>query len=178
MSEREYTPNASHTAFPYFFTSYAGVPTEGIFMTADTVVLEIVTTVYMPIWKDLKIYYDTLTDDDFVSCGCSRWTVDNYSIVVETVLNDEEVTTLKNNMVPGAVKEMYSVLGLPHFYDLTFTGDNTLRFVPDISSNSNLPYMRNSVVVYPKNIVTSPIEGASGRVRLKIEAYTSSSTEL
>jgi hypothetical protein len=100
-------------------------------------------------------------------------------MTIETWLKKSNVQLLWNNITPGACKEMYSILGLPKFYDQTFTRNNTLRLIPNPSSNSsNLAFMRGERIGYIKNITTSPLEGDKGWLNVKLEFYTSSSSEL
>lgn len=70
---------------------------------------------------DLRIYYDSLTGSDVINCWCSRWDVDNYSIVAETWLKKNDLQTLRNNIRPGATKELYRILGRPRFTDTSWT---------------------------------------------------------
>ena len=115
-----------------------------------------------------------------IDCNSSRWTVDNFGITFETWLKKADVITLRNNIRPGAVKELYNILGLPKYFDMSFSGGNTIQIIPNSNNtiNSNLPYMRDKKVLYVKNITTSPIRGPTGWINVKIEAYTSSSAEL
>ena len=85
---------------------------------------------YIDIHGDLLIYYDSLSGDDFVDCWCSRWDVNNYTIIVETILKEEDAYNIIDNTVPGAVGELYEILGRKHYYDMTWNKENTLRLVP------------------------------------------------
>ena len=142
------------------------------------------TTSWDGINNDFRIYYDSLTGSDFIDCNCSRWDSDNYSITVETWLTKSQLKILRNNIVPGAAGELYQILSRPTFYDQTWEGNNTIRIVPNHRYNSNweeittIPYMRNEKLIYVKDISDSPIEGTSGYLSVKIEGYTSGSSDL
>jgi len=126
--------------------------------------------------KDLLIYYDSLANKDFVSCRCSRWDVQDYSIVVETWLKESNLQTILNNITPGATDELYTILGKPKYYDATWQGNNTIRFKPSSNSPSNLWKTRKDTISYVKNVTTHPIEGSNGWVEVKFECYISGST--
>lgn len=133
-------------------------------------------------YNDLIIYYGSLTDPDFIDCKCSRWDTEGYSIVVETWLTPSQLQTLRNNITPGAVDELYTVLGRPLYYDKTWEGKNTLYIsanrtpLSPASYGSKLYKMRRPTHMYVSNITTSPIKGASKFIDVKIEGYISGST--
>lgn len=132
---------------------------------------------------DLAIYYGSMEENDFLDCRCSRWDVNNYTIIVETWLKKGDVQTLLSNITPGAVGELYKILGKPHYYDKTWSKSNTLKFLPTPSSSSmqtsKLRYMRNETIAYPKNITLHPIKNtASGWIEVKLECLISGNQEL
>jgi len=122
---------------------------------------------------DLLIYYPPITDYNWIDCWCSRWDYDNYSIKVETWLKKDALKDLRDNIVPGAVDELYNVLGKPFYYDKTWTASNTVRLRPNPSSNSSLKEMRNEKLIFVKNITSTPIKGNSLWINCKIEGYVS-----
>lgn len=130
---------------------------------------------------DLAIYYNTLTGSDYIDCRCSRWDVSDYSVVVETWLTPEQANTLRTNTVPGAVSELYEILGRPFYYDKTWQGNNTIRLYPTPSSNfmnnSTLHNMRNDTYIYVKNLSEHPIQGTDW-IEVKIEGYISGTQAL
>ena len=134
--------------------------------------------------SDLRIYYSSLSAPHYIDCLCSRWDYDDYSVIVETWLTKSQLKILRNNIVPGAAGELYQILSRPTFYDQTWEGNNTIRIVPNHRYNSNweeittIPYMRNEKLIYVKDISDSPIEGTSGYLSVKIEGYTSGSSDL
>ena len=113
-----------------------------------------------------------------IPCACSRFTVDNYSITIETWLKKSDVQKIRNNVMPGATRDMCNILGLPHFFDTTFTRDNTLRLIPNVSFGSNLPYMRGEKTVFCKSIQTNPLSGDKGWISCKMEFFVSGTSEL
>ena len=164
---------ANHYFFPYDFTSG---PNEGI--SFDDLY-------QFTIGEDLLIFYDDWDVPNYVAGLCSRWDADNYLVTVETWLNKTQVEALRNNIVPGASKELYNILGSPTFKDITWTDGNTLRLRPNQYERchhgiwykphgSNLPYMRGDIYIYVKNFSTSPI-GRGGHLNVKIEGYISGS---
>lgn len=181
MSDKERHPAATHIAFPYFFTDEpSGTPGEGITFTEEHVDI-------LPAgpWKydyDLAIYYGSLTGDDYIDGRCSRWDTQNYNIIIETWLKENDINTLKNNITPGAVGELYRILGRPLFYDKTWAGGNTLRFYPTpssaLSKNSNLYINRRETIGYVKNITTHPIPGPQEWIEVKLECAVSGSGDL
>lgn len=126
--------------------------------------------------KDLNIYYSSMTGDNFINCWCSRWDVQNYNVVVETWISGGALQTLQDNIVPGAVGELYTVLGRPRYYDSTWQGKNTLLLSPN--DFRNLSNMRNDTVIFVKNITTNAIDGPSNYFNVKIEGLISGSGNL
>jgi hypothetical protein len=126
---------------------------------------------------DLKIYYDDLVGNDFVACNCSRWDVNDYGVTVETWLKKSDLQTLRSYITPGAVGELFKILGRPTFFDQTWQGQNTIYLVPN-SGSSTLIDMREPKYVYVKNITDSPLPGASGWISVKIEGLVSGSVNL
>jgi len=125
--------------------------------------------------KGLLIYYNSLTGDDFICCECSRWDVQDYSMIIETWLTKSQLQTIMNNITPGATDELYKILGKPKYYDATWQGENTLKFSPQINYNKRLANMRQERIGYVKNFTSTPIEGNSGYLNVKFECFISGS---
>ena len=152
-------PNKSHFRFPYFFSDTNGFDF-GEFQ-----------------WDyDMAIYYDSLTAHQFIDCRCTRWDVSNDSIIVETFISKADSKTLKDNIVPGAVGELYKILGKKKYYDKTWTGSNTLRILPtpnnNLMKNSKLKSMRDDTYIFVKNYTERTSEDVDN-VSIKIEGYVS-----
>ena len=119
--------------------------------------------------SDLRIYY---SGNAYVSGMCSRWDCDNYSMVFEIWLKKAPLQALQDNIRPGAVKELKRVIYSPKFYDSTWQGKNTLRLKPVVGTE--LYRMRGrEKIIYPKNIGSSPLPGASGWLEVKVEGSIS-----
>ena len=108
-----------------------------------------------------------------INCKTSSWNIQDYSITFETWMNKSNLNILRDNITPGAVSELYQVLGRPFYYDKTWTGENTLRILPIPSTNSTIRFKRKEMLVYVKNISDSPIEEHSGWINCKIDGYIS-----
>ena len=113
-----------------------------------------------------------------IDCRCSRWDVQNYSVIVETWVTKSQLQDLRNSVRPGATGELYSVLGRPRYYDKSWTGNNTIVLSPNTDCGSNLYKMRKETVMFPRNITTSPLESDSDWIFTKIEGYVSGSGDL
>jgi len=113
-----------------------------------------------------------------VTCNCSRFTVDNYNLVLEMWLKKSDIQLLRNNVRPNACKELYSILGLPHNVDTSWSKANTIRIIPNAEHGSNLAYMRNEKIGYCKSMVTEPLEGQSQWINCKMEFLVSSTSKL
>jgi len=112
-----------------------------------------------------------------INCGCSRWDIQNYNMVIETWLKKADLDNLRDSVKPGAFGTLYTILGRPHFYDKTWSASNTLRIIPvDCVSNINL--MRSEKTMIIKNITEHPIAGASGWIEIKLEGVLSGSQDL
>lgn len=178
-TERETHPNSSHVSFPYFFSGIDGVDGDGRGICFGDLVIEVVPY-GAPIWiNDLAIFYGAGLATDYIDTKCSRWDVQDYSVIVSTWLKKDDVNTLLDNIRPGAVKEIMKILGKPTFRDISWQGLNTIRLYPTPSSqkmnSSTLHRMRRNTIIYPKNITMHPINN-SDWIETKIEGYSSSNS--
>lgn len=112
----------------------------------------------------------------WMCCWCSRWDNNNYSTIIETVTTKDELDELRSSITPGAVGELYTILGKPTYYDKTWDGSNTIKLIPNTAKQ--LGRMRTDKVMFVKNINTSPLEGPDGYISMKIEGLTSGSGDL
>jgi hypothetical protein len=180
-TERDGHPNASHKRFPYFFANAGeedhnkihGIDFDGIIYPEFSNL--------SPKWiNDLIIFYGPTLSDYYLDVMCSRWDVQDYSHIVQTWIKKADVQNLMDNIRPGAVGELYNILGKPKYYDKTWTGSNTIRLLPAPSSqqmnDSTLKYMRPETLIYVKNVTEHPIEGKSGWIEIKLEGYASSNS--
>jgi hypothetical protein len=120
---------------------------------------------------DLNIYF---SGNSYVSGMCSQWDVQNYNVTCEIWLKKGSFKALNDNIRPGAVTELYNILGKPKYMDTTWQGFNTIRLSP--VNGTKLYEMRDEKIVYPKSISSTPIAGASGWISVKIDALTSSNS--
>jgi len=65
-----------------------------------------------------------------IRCWNSRWDESNYTITIEAIMDACDRNYLYNNVVPGAVREQYKILGQPTFIDTTYSSGNTLTIEP------------------------------------------------
>jgi len=189
MTERDTHPNASHYSFPYYFTDNDNSSPDGGNKHGISF-----NQYFLNYYGDLIIHYDISKDewdDGYIDCWCSRWDVDNYSVTIETWLKETDFKNLMDNIKPGAVGELYTILGRPKYYDKTWSDSNSLKIIPNnakrreklnqerIGNNrSSLTKMRKEIIMYPKNVTSSPVKGSSGWIYTKIEGYISESGDL
>ena len=122
--------------------------------------------------SDLNIVGDSCD----INCWCGRWQVDNYTFIIETWLTKTQYQNLRDSVRPGAVGELFNILGKPHFYDASWSTANTLTFTP-IAGNL-LAKMRKPTTGYCKNLISSPLKGDKGHIFCKIEMVVSGSGDL
>ena len=126
--------------------------------------------------KDLLIYYDSLTGSDYVECWCSRWDVQDYSIIIEAWMKKADYLNIRNNVRPGAVGSYKYLLGRDKYYDATWRGYNTLRIKPN--TGYHLSKTRREKLIFVKNIKSVPIKGPSLWMDVKIEGMISGMVDL
>jgi len=127
--------------------------------------------------NDLRIYYSSMAGDHYMDCKCSRWDVDGYSLIVETWLKKSNLQELRNHIAPNAVDELYEILGVKHYFDITWQGANTLMLSPIAGSQLDLMRGQNKVV-FVKSITDNCLPGTSGWINVKLECLLSSNSEL
>lgn len=122
--------------------------------------------------EDLRIYY---SGNSYVQGRCHRFDIQDYNVICEVWLKKSDLVNLQNNIRPSAVKELKRVVYAPKFYDSSWSGKNTLKLKP--VNSTGLSKMRGvEKVVYPSTISSSPLEGSSGWLNVKIESKISGST--
>jgi len=99
-------------------------------------------------------------------CWCSRWDRNDYSVVIETWLNQSQRNLLRSHIRPGAVAEMYQILGRPHYYDTSF-GYNTLTITP--KTGYQLANMEDSITIGVRNYTERITD--SNEYFVKIEGF-------
>lgn len=84
----------------------------------------------------LRIYVSCNSyPNHYIDCWCTRWDEDNWGVTIETFMGAGARNFLFNNIVPGAVTELYNVLGTPYFYDTTYESGNTIILEPNNGYN-------------------------------------------
>ena len=107
----------------------------------------------------------TLTTGDSIDCWASRFDIDNYNITIETILSPGDRNDLFKNITPGAVRELYNILGTPYFIDSTYSSGNTINVDPI----GNLADIVNSYKIAIKSISDTPIGAGNKLFSVKIE---------
>jgi hypothetical protein len=121
--------------------------------------------------KDLRITYNVgnITENHF-DCACCRWDVQDKLIIIETFMTKAENKLLYDSIKPGAVGELYTILGVTKYYDQTWLNANTIKITP-LDIGSSLYTMRNEEYIAIKTYTTSPFKGPNKLLNVKIEAF-------
>lgn len=85
-----------------------------------------------------------------IRCWNTRWDEQNYDVIIETFIDACDRNYLMDNIIPGAVKEVYNILGTPKFIDMTYKSGNTLIYEP--IHEYGLSSLRQRRVIGIKNI--------------------------
>ena len=102
---------------------------------------------------------------NYILAWCNRWDVSNYSITLETFLDKNAKDALLESTVPGAVRELYNILGTPKYIDTTYNSSNTLLLIP----SGSLASLRNQAYIAVKSLSASPLKGPNEMFQIKIE---------
>lgn len=119
---------------------------------------------------DLKIWF---YDDSSIVLDCSDWKAADKQFTIELWGRRGQIEMIKNHTRPGAVKEMYEVLGEKTYTDTTFSGENTLTFAPQ--SGTRLDYMRRETTGYVRSVKYEQIKGPTPYMKCHISCYVSGS---
>jgi len=88
--------------------------------------------------------------NNYIDCFCTRWDESNESVTFETVLGSGARNFLFQNVVPGAVTNLYTILGEPYNIDSTYSSSNTIIISP--LGGTGLSGLRQERVIGVKNI--------------------------
>ena len=99
-----------------------------------------------------------------VGCMCSNWKESNYDVTIETFLDASDRGYLFDNLIPGAIKQVYTILGQPHFADLSYSSGNSIIASPIIGSN--LADMYSEKVIICKHLTDVPINTKLFHIKL------------
>jgi len=115
-----------------------------------------------------RIYYScNQYPNYYIECPIKRWDEGNWDLVIETFLGSSNRNTLFANVTPGAVRELYNILGTPNFIDTTYTSGNTLIFEPQ--HGYGLSSLREKRMIGVKSISDTFINPEY--FNIKIEGY-------
>lgn len=82
-------------------------------------------------WGTCRIYYSgNAYPTYYENVPIHRWDEDNWGGTIEFSCESGARDNIFNNIVPGAVRELYNILGTPHYIDTTYESGNTLIFEP------------------------------------------------
>jgi hypothetical protein len=112
----------------------------------------------------------------YIECGTSRYTIQNYTFIFETWLTKSQLQDLRASIRPGATGELFKVLGRPRNYDKSWSGANTIQFIP--IAGSKMSERRGKRIGFVKSIRDSTIEGDKGHLFVKIECLVSGQGDL
>lgn len=85
----------------------------------------------MPGPPTCRIYYSgNQYPTYYIDAPIKRWDEGNWNVVLETFLPSSTRDTLFAHTTPGAVREIYNILGTPKFIDITYNSGNTLILEP------------------------------------------------
>lgn len=87
--------------------------------------------------------------DKDIRCWDTRWDEENYNVIIETFIDACDRNYLANRITPAAVTELYNILGVPHFIDLTYSSSNSLIAEP--ISGFGISGLRERRVIAVKN---------------------------
>jgi len=88
-----------------------------------------------------------------IRCWNTRWDCGNYDHTIETFMSPCDRNFLFRNVVPGAVAELFKVLGQPYYIDTTYSSSNSLKI--ECLSGYGLSSLRESVTIGVKSISDS-----------------------
>lgn len=95
-------------------------------------------------------------EDRDVRCWGTRWDEGNDRILLTTFINACDRNYLANNVVPGAVRELYNILGTKKFIDTTFSSSNTIIVEP--IGDYGISSVRSRKIIAVKNFTTKFID--------------------
>ena len=97
------------------------------------------------------VYREEMWTDRDIRCWCNRWDEGNWDVTIETMMDAHDRNFLFEHVTPGAVSELYNILGTPYYKDSTLKSGNTLIIAP-YSSDFGLNDLAQSRTIAVKNI--------------------------
>jgi len=104
------------------------------------------STIIKQVSENLTIFIPAIRRELYV--WCSKWDEDDWSIRLEFIANKPTRDIIIGNITPGAVSELYNILGEPKFIDTTYSSGNTLIIAP--VSGTGLAQLREKTKVAVK----------------------------
>jgi len=98
-----------------------------------------------------RIYYSCNNyPNSYIDAPIKRWDEGNWNLTVETFLPSGARDSIFANVTPGAVSELYNILGTPKYIDTTYSSGNTLILEPQ--GGYGLSSLREKRMIGVKNI--------------------------
>lgn len=102
-------------------------------------------------FTNCRIYYSgNQYPTYYIDVPITRWDEGNWDLTIEIFLDSGNRNTLFTHLVPGAVGELYNILGTPYYKDITYTSSNTLIIHP--LTGYGLSSLREGRMIAVKNI--------------------------
>lgn len=150
-----------YTEFDYDFTETEGITLGSLDVNESKI-------------NSLQIYYGNEEPNQYVDVMCTRWDEGNWDVTIEIFCNSSSRNTLYSYVTPGAVREMYNILGTPYYWDITYTSGNTLYLVPNSSQVGGKAKWALSSLRVPRRISVKGISDTfinQNYFNVKIEGY-------
>lgn len=110
---------------------------------------------------NIEIYNDSFTSLSW----CSRWDEENWSVIIEIIADREARDAIRQHITPGAVAELYNILGEPRYIDTTYSSGNTIW----LKGRRGLFNLRDPTKIAVKNYSEKMLP--DGRFLIKLEGY-------
>jgi len=96
-----------------------------------------------------------LPNETVIFAPCAEFDETNYEVILDIELKRADRDQLLSKITPGAISELYNILGEPRFIDTTYSSGNTLWIYP--LSGTGLYSLRGPLKVgvrrYTENMV-------------------------
>ena len=112
-----------------------------------------------------NVFISGATGAYYIKAWCSEWTEDNWGVAFKAIIKKDCRDLIAANIVPGATRMMYNILGTPVYKDITYTSSNSMKVIPD-GNVENLDTERLITITDYKDTI---INGSSGYFLLTIK---------
>ena len=72
----------------------------------------------------------TWSANDNFNLWCTRWDEGNWDVTIEVMAHKQDRDMIAGAVTPGAVAELYNILGTPYYRDITYNSGNTVVVTP------------------------------------------------